>query len=469
MEKNNNKGGFDRRLFIKSAGAMALFGTLGSTKAIAGGMGQASSMSMSYDLDVEYNRVGFNNAKWDMIIAQNSPAEVKWPMGVADMDFITIPQVTSALKKRLEHKNWGYELPPKDYTDNIVAWNKKRYNQDVPKANILNCLGVLDGVLSILKTFNKDNAKVLIHTPGYSGFFSVIHQAGYGEIENPLKLVNGRYQMDYDLMEEQLGDDIKILLFCNPQNPVGNCWTADEMRKMGDICNRKGVLVIADEIHCDFVNKHAKYVPYSTIGKEYAMNSFTLKSTSKSFNLAAHRTGYMFSDNDDYIKRVIDGGHHRELLNIMGLIAGNAAYKHGAKYMDDMQAYIDGNSKFLEKTLKEKIPLIKYNVHEGTYLAWLDCSALAEKLDAAKMAEEETAYNMENNVMRTGFFGDKSIKTMEVGDILNRWFIEKAGVNVNQGEHYGKNGVGYMRMNLGTTRKKLTDALASIEKAINKI
>jgi cysteine-S-conjugate beta-lyase len=433
----------DRRFFMKGVGAAALFSgiNVSTSNAIAGGMGH-TSMSMTYNLNEDFNRIGSGDFKWDAIRRGARPHDVKWPMGVADMDFRALPEITAALQKRMNHENWGYEGAPADYLDNIVAWNKKRYNQDVPKDNIINCLGVLDGVLSVLKVFNPNNAKVLIHTPGYSGFFSVIKQAGFGEIENELKLVNGRYEMDFDLMERQLGNDIKILLFCNPQNPTGNCWTADEMRKMGDICNRKGVLVIADEIHCDFVNKQAKYIPYASLGEKYAMNSFTVKSASKSFNLAAHRTAYMFSDNTDYIKRVVDGGHHRELLHTMGTIACNAAYKHGAQYMDDVQSYIDSNCHFLAKFCAEKMPLVKYTVQEGTYLAWLDCSELAKKL--GKPAEGQ-----------------------RVGDVIKDFFIQKASVNINPGESYGKNGVGYMRMNLGTTHQKLHQALNSMAAAID--
>ncbi len=437
----------DRRLFMKGVGAATfLAGAAGVPLAPANskGMGHAS-MSMTYNLNEEFNRIGSNDFKWDAIRRGARPYDVPFPMGVADMDFRTCPQITAALQKRLNHENWGYEAAPADYIDNIIAWNKKRYNIDVPRDNIVNCLGVLDGVLSVLKVFNTNNEKILIHTPGYSGFFSVIHQAGFGEIENPLKMVNGRYEIDYDLMEEQLGDNVKILLFCNPQNPTGNCWTAEEMRRMGDICNRKGVLVIADEIHCDFVNKHAKYTPYASLGEEYAMNSFTVKSASKSFNLAAHRTAYMYSDNAEYIKRVIDeGGHHRELLHTMGTIACNAAYKHGATYMDDVQAYIDGNCHFLERFCRENMPDVKYKVHEGTYLAWIDCTAVAEKLGDPEDGDT-------------------------IGDMLNKFFIQKAGVNINAGEHYGKNGVGYMRMNLGTTHRKLHGALNAMKAAIDAI
>ncbi|MBL4601157.1 MAG: aminotransferase class I/II-fold pyridoxal phosphate-dependent enzyme [Emcibacteraceae bacterium] len=442
------KSKLNRRFFMKSAGATALLGSaIGSGVAIpfsasAKGMGH-TSMSVAYDLNEDFNRIGSGDAKWDGIRKANRPHDVKFPMGVADMDFRTLPHITEALQKRLNHQNWGYEGPPADYLDNIVAWNKTRYDQGVPKGNIVNCIGVLDGVLSILRSFNPGGAKVLIHTPGYSGFFSVIHSAQFMEVENPLKLVDGRYEVDYDLMAEQIdADDIKVFLLCNPQNPTGNCWTADEMKKMGDICNSRGVLVVADEIHCDFVNKHSKYIPYASLGEEYAMNSFTLKSTSKSFNLAAHRTGYMFTDNTEYMDKVKSEGHQRGLLHTMGTIAANAAYKHGAQYMDDMRSYIDGNSHFLEKFCAENMKDVKYKVHEGTYLAWLDCSAVAKKLGGAEEGQR-------------------------VGDLLKAFFIEKAGVNVNPGENYGKNGVGYMRMNLGTTHAKLHGALNAMKTAID--
>ena len=319
-----NKQGVDRRLFMKGVGATTLFGALGSTKAIAGGLGQTSSMSMSYDLNEEYNRVGFNNFKWDGINAQYAPFKVEIPMGVADMDFRTMPQITAALKERFDHENWGYESPPTDYLDNIIAWNKKRYNQGVPRGTIQNCLGVLDGVASILRAFGKPGDKIIMQTPGYSSFFLVIDAEHMHTAQNEMKLVNGRYEIDFDDLEKHIADGARQLILCNPHNPTGNCWTADEMRKMGDICNKNDVLVIADEIHCDFVNNHTKYVPYASLGEEYAMNSITLKSTSKSFNLASFRTAYMFTDNTEYMKKVVDAGHMRFLMNITGTVAANA-------------------------------------------------------------------------------------------------------------------------------------------------
>lgn len=442
-----NKTKLERRLFMKGAGAATFMASAVSLPAItasAKGMGQMQ-MSMAYDLNEEFNRIGSNDFKWDMIRKNARPYDVKWPMGVADMDFRTLPQITSALQNRLNHHNWGYEAPPADYKENIIGWNKMRYDQDVKAETIYNCVGVLDGVSSILRTVCEPGDKVILHTPNYSSFFGVIPGALCELAESDLVNDNGAYDFDYDDTERLLKDGAKAIILCNPQNPTGNCWTEDQLRKLGDLANKYNALMIADEIHCDFVNKNATYVPYSMLGEAYAMNSITLKSTSKSFNLAAHRTGYMFSDNVELLREVYTkGNHHRTLLNIMGLIASNAAYKHGSTYMDDMQSYMDGNAKFLERYLKANIPSIKYTVHEGTYLAWLDCSDLAKKL------------------------GDPDGED-RVGDMLKKFFIQKASVNINPGENYGRTGVGYMRMNLGTTHKKLHDALNSMKAAIDTI
>lgn len=439
------KNKLDRRFFIKGAGAAALMGgaiTLPLNTTSAKGMGHMN-MSMAYDLNEEFNRIGSGDYKWDAIRKLARPHDLPFPMGVADMDFRTMPQVTAALQKRLNHHNWGYEAPPADYLDNIIAWNKKRYGQDVKRSTIRNCIGVLDGVISTLRAATTPGDKVILHTPNYSSFFHIITDGLCELAESDLIIKDGVYDFDYEDTEKLLKDGATAIILCNPQNPTGNCWTKEQLTKLGDLANEYGALVIADEIHCDFVNKHAKYVPYASIGAAYAKNSVTYKSTSKSFNLAAHRTAYMFCEDEELMDRIVkQGSHYRVLLNSLGIIASNAAYKHGATYMDDMQSYIDGNCHFLEKFCTEKLPLVDYKTQEGTYLAWLDCSGLAKKLGKPE--------------------GDDRI-----GDMMQKFFIEKAGVNINPGENYGRTGVGYMRMNLGTTHKKLHGALNAMEKALN--
>ena len=442
------KSKLNRRFFMKGAGATAILGSAISggvvipATASAKGMGHVS-MSMAYDLSEEFNRIGSGDYKWDAIRKAARPYDIKFPMGVADMDFRTLPHITAALQKRLNHQNWGYEQPPEDYLDNIVTWNKTRYNQDVKKSTIRNCVGVLDGVISILRTVTTPGDKVILHTPNYSSFFHIITDGLCELAESDLILKDGVYDFDYDDTEKLLKEGATAIILCNPQNPTGNCWTAAQLKRLGDLANKYKAVVIADEIHCDFIHKHAKYVPYASIGAAHARNSVTLKSTSKSFNLAAHRTGYMFCDDEDLMDRVVkQGSHYRTLLNTMGVIASNAAYKHGGTYMDDMQSYMDGNAHFLEKYCGEGLPLVDYKVHEGTYLAWLDCSKLAKKLG-------------------------KPAKGKRVGDMMQDFFIQKAGVNINPGENYGRTGEGYMRMNLATTHKKLHGALNAMKAALD--
>ena len=319
----DNENNLNRRFFMKSVGATALFGSaLGSVPISASAMGQSMSTSTTINFDDGYNRNDTNSIKFDLIKMFNPGKPLDVGMGIADMDFRAMPEVTAALKKRLEVENWGYEIPPLDYPANIVSWNKRRYGADVPQGNILNSVGVLDGVLSTLMAFGKEGDHVLLQTPTYSSFFSTIHQANMHEAENELiRNADGRYEVDWDDFEAQIAGGVRMFILCNPQNPTGNCWTADELRKMGDICNKYDCLVLADEIHCDFVMAGHKYVPYASLGEEYAMNSISYKSTSKSFNLAAHRTGYLFSHNRAHIDKLLKGGHQRLLLNIMGMIA----------------------------------------------------------------------------------------------------------------------------------------------------
>lgn len=467
----------NRRFFMKGTGAAALIGTATlsgcaeQAETVAQETGAAAPTAMEkVNFDAGYNRVGTNSIKFDMIKMFNPGKQLDVGMGIADMDFRTLPQVTAALKKRLETENWGYELPPLDYPANIVAWNKRRYDADVPQGNILNSVGVLDGILSTLNAFGEEGDHVLLLTPNYSSFFSTIHQANMHEAESEMiRNADGRYEVDWDDFEAQVAGGIKLFILCNPQNPTGNCWTADELRRMGDICNAHGCLVIADEIHCDFVLDGNKYIAYASLGEEYAQNSISYKSTSKSFNLASHRTGYMFSHNRSYIDKVLKGGHQRLLLNIMGMIASNEALKHGDDYIDEQNAYLTENAKYVERFCAERIPLVKYKVHEGTYLAWLDCREVADKLDVVTKAVELTQYNTENNVTATDFFGRTSIKTYTAGSYLKEWVLDNARIDINPGENYGKGGDGFMRMNLATNRATLTKALENLEAAINAI
>jgi cystathionine beta-lyase len=247
--------------------------------------------------------------------------------------------------------------------------------------------------------------------------------------------------------------DTNALILCNPQNPTGNCWSKEDLLRLGRLCLERRVVVLADEIHCDFVNKGWTYVPFASLpDKDVVKNSMSFKAISKTFSLAAMKSAYFFSTNEDYLKRV--DVNHRADLNTLGIIANEAAYREGADWLDQLLPYIDANHDYVEAYTKEKMPLVDYTKAEGTYLAWLDVSKLADKIDAKGKAEEANKTS------------ERPV-TPEI--IVQRWFIENAHVHMNPGSNYGTGGAGHMRMNLGTSRKLIALALDNMAEAMEKL
>lgn len=449
--------GLDRRSFLKGAGMAAVAGTAGVADAAKV---DASLIPMPsngrYDFDEVYDRVGTDCYKWDKQIRTFGRENIVVPMGIADMDFRTAPVITNALLKRIGHENWGYmDLPP-SYAESIVDWNKRRYGVEIDPALLLNATGVNPAILSIIRAFSPPGSKVIVQAPTYASFYTTIKKAHCIPVENQLKLVDGRYQMDFEHLESVIDHDTNVLILCNPQNPTGNCWSADDLTTLGEICTRRRVVVIADEIHCDFVNKGHRYVPYEALESEAIVrNSITTKSTSKSFNLAATKCAYMHSRNADYIARVKDTGHN-EAVNTLGIVASEAAYNEAEDWLDQLIPYIDGNMDFAEEFISAKVPYIRWIKPEGTYLAWLDVSELAERIGAREMAEE---YNRKRKP-------DETEKAPE--HMVEQYLVEKAGVQLNDGFRYGWGGDGHMRMNLATSRKLIAKALENIASAANK-
>lgn len=272
-----------------------------------------------------------------------------------------------------------------------------------------------------------------------------------------MKLVKGRYQMDFDDLERRIDHDTNVLILCNPQNPTGNCWTRDELMTLGEICQRRRVIVLADEIHCDFVNKGQRYTPFATLANEAVVrNSITLKSTSKSFNLAATKCAYLYSRNLDLIARIKDTGHN-QTVNTLGVIASEVAYNDAEDWLDQVVEYIDGNMDYAANFIRKNVPHVKWEKPEGTYLAWLDVSALEERIGA--QAQADTA-NRDR---------DPALPPLQAEHMVERFLVEKAGVQLNDGYRYGYGGSGRMRMNLATSRKLVEKALGNIAAATSRV
>jgi cystathionine beta-lyase len=451
MSHNN---GLDRRAFLRNAGMTALVGTVGSRTSLATAAGATvEAANGKFDFDTPYSRIGTDCVKWDQQIRVFGVKNLVAGMGIADMDFKTAPAITKALQDRTQHEVWGYLDMPHNFIDGIVDWNKKRYGISINPDHLVISTGVHPGLIAALKTFSPPGSKVLLLTPTYNGFYGDISYVGCKPEESLLKLVDGRYHIDFEDFERRISHDTNTFILCNPQNPTGNTWSRDDLTRLGEICLRRRVVVLSDEIHCDFVTKGNKYTPFSTLdNKAVVNNSITFKAASKSFGLAAMKCGWFFSDNADYITRV--KANHRPDISTMGMIANRAAYQAGEDWLNQLVDYIDGNHDFVESFVRTNMPLVKVVKPQGTYLSWLDVSGLAERIGAKQAAAEATKKQ------------PASAKPVSAETIVERWIVQHARVHVNAGTSYGLGSDNRMRMNIATSRKTLEAALTSMADAM---
>jgi cystathionine beta-lyase len=441
----------DRRTFLQHAGMTALWGTVGANVA-RGESGAGTSMQPKYDFDEIYNRFGTDSTKFDRQIRVFGKGSVEVGMGIADMDFRAAPAITKALKDRLQHENWGYLDDQRMIVDEVVAWNKRRYGVDINPDQMVISAGVHPALISALQAFCPRGSRVLMTTPIYNGFYSDLRYLGLPAEESPMKLADGRYSIDFDDFERRISHYTPVFLLCNPHNPTGNVWSADDLMRLGEICLRHRVVVLADEIHCDFVNKGQKYTPFASLpNKAVVDNSITFKAASKSFGLAAHKVAWFYSTNNSYMDRV--KAHHWVDLNTLGLIANQAAYRDGEDWLNELVVYIDGLHDFAAQYIKSNIPMIKWVKPEGTYLAWLDVTELANRIDAKRQAEVATKAEG---------------RPVSPENIVERHLVKTAKVHLNAGNSYGLGGANHMRMNIATSRKMLEKALTNMAAALSR-
>jgi cystathionine beta-lyase len=447
----SQNAGLNRRAFLKNAGMTALVGAVrpGASLIAAPGTSFAPSDSR-YDFDAVFNRVGTDCVKWDQQIRTYGKDNIAVGMGIADMDFRAAPCVTKALRERMRHENWGYLDTPRSYIDAIVNWNRTRYGIDINPDSLVLTNGVHSGLIAALKTFSRPGSKVLMMTPVYDGFYSDLDFCQLKAEESLMNVVHGRYSVDFDDLERRVSHDTNTLILCNPHNPTGNCWSAEDLTRIGEICLRRRVVVLADEIHCDFVTKGNTYTPFASLPqKDIVRNSITFKAASKSFSLSAMKAAWFFSENPDYVARVKANNHVD--LNTLGMVANRAALTEGGDWLDHVVAYIDGNHDFVESFVKARIPFIRFVKPQGTYLAWLDVSDVIDRIGAKQQAAEASK---------------QSGIAVTPETIVQRYFIEKAKVHMSAGSAYGYGGAGHMRMNTATSRKTLELALTNLANAL---
>jgi cystathionine beta-lyase len=449
----STKKGLDRRAFLRNAGMTALVGAVGKgAPSAAAAASLAAATGARFDFDEVYSRIGTDCVKWDEQIAKYGKDKIAVGMGIADMDFRVAPCITRALAERCRHELWGYLDMPDSYVESIVGWNKRRYGVEIDPATVVLTTGVHPGLIAALHTFSPPGTRVLLTTPTYNGFYSDLRNTRTIAEDSPMKVVDGKYSIDFDDFERR-ATQVNSFILCNPQNPTGNCWSPEELTRLGEICLRHRVVVLADEIHCDFVTKGQKYTPFASLpNKDIVNNSLTFKAVSKTFGLAAMKAAYFYSTNPDYLARVKE--NNRADLSTLGMVANRAAMSEGDEWLDQLLPYIDRNHDLVESFLSDKVPHVKYRKAQGTYLAWLDVSAVIDRIGAKRTAEEES---------RT------SAKPVTPTMVAERWFVDHAKVQLNPGHTYGTGGEGCMRMNIATSRKLVELALNNIATAVNRL
>lgn len=439
----------DRRAFLRGAGMTAVAGAAGARVPLGAEAGGATRrQGGAYDFDTIYDRIGTDSSKWDAQIARYGRDRIEVGMGTADQDFRIAPPITRALRGRIGHENYGYLTIPASYKESIVDWNRRRYGLDVDPDAILHAPGVHPAVISTLRAFCPPGSKVLLQTPAYNGFYTDIRVVGCVAEESPLRLVDGRYRMDFEDLERRIDHDTHAFILCNPHNPTGNVWPRSDLATLGEICLRRRVVVVSDEIHCDFVTRGHAYTPFAALDDEAVVrNSVTCKSVSKSFNLSMLKCAYLFSTNPDYLDRIRGVGQHRQAMNTLGIVAAEAAYNECEDWLDQLLEYIDGTLDFVESYVGANVPGVETVKPEGTYLAWLDTAAAMEAAgmkQAAEAADRPTTPERE----------------------FQRYLVDHAHVHLNPGSDYGLGGDGRMRMNVATSRRLVERALGNLAQAL---
>ena len=388
---------------------------------------------MRYNFDEIIERRGTDCFKWDALQAMYGRDDVT-PMWVADMDFRSPDFVLEAIRRRCDHPVLGYTMPSDGYWQAVTTWLQKHYNIKADKGDLHFIPGIVAGIAYALLALTEPGDKVLVTTPVYPPFLNLPKNSGRELVCSPLKIVNSRFEIDFDDFERRIGG-CKVFIMSNPHNPAGTVWGTDVLRRVADICERHKVIVISDEIHADLTLPGHQHVSYSTVGEAARKNSLTFMAPSKTFNIAGLGSSVCYVADEALRKRFFGWLNALEVANgnIFAFTAAEAAFKDGEEWLQQMLDYISGNVKTLDNFLKTQMPKVKTVLPEASYLAWLDFSA----------------YGLTHEQLK-----DK--------------LINEAKVALNDGITFG--GDAYkccFRLNLGCPRAPLVDTLNRIADAIN--
>ena len=378
------------------------------------------------DFDTVIDRKGTRSLKYDFAVRRGKPKDVL-PLWVADMDFQTSSYITDALEDMVKHGVFGYSESEEHYFGAVQNWMERHYNWHVKESWMTKTPGIVFALAMAVKACTQENDAVLIQPPVYYPFKEVVEDNHRRLVNNTLVLGgDGTYTIDYEDFEKKIiEENVKLFILCNPHNPVGRVWTKEELERLGDICLKHGVFVVSDEIHADFVFER-KHTVFSEVKEAYRDISMICTSPSKTFNIAGLQISNIFISNPEkataFRRQVAAAGYSQ--VGLPGLVACEAAYRHGDEWLEGVLAYIKANAEFTRAYLQEHLPRVKMTKLEGTYLVWLD-------------------------------FRDYGLTDKE----LDEKILNQAGLWLDSGAVFGKCGEGFQRINIACPRKTLQQAL----------
>ncbi|WP_404369259.1 MalY/PatB family protein [Marinobacter sp.] len=387
------------------------------------------------DFNTPFSRAGTQAVKYDARKAVFGSEKVI-PVWVADMDFPAPTAVTEALVARAKHPVYGYTLFPESLYQSLIRWFERRHQWSIDRSSVMMAPGVVPSLHAAALAFAGPGEGIIVQPPVYFPFFSAVTLTGRRLIENPLQLRDGRYQMDLQHLEACARDGARVLFLCSPHNPVGRVWSREELEAVLAIARRHGLVVISDEIHCDLVypDQPRHRVLATLAGDEDQL--ITTVAPSKTFNIPGLGLSSLVAPDPGHraaLKKVFESLHMGQ-CNPFSVAGFEAAYRHGEEWLEDMLVYLQANRDFVADYLAARIPEVRLVHPEGTYLLWLDCSAL-------NLSDDE----------------------------LKAFFIHRAGVGMNPGTQFGEGGSGHMRMNIGAPRSVLEAALDRIALAVSRL
>ena len=386
---------------------------------------------MTYDFDEVVERCGTNCVKWDSL-EQTYGEKGLLPFWVADMDFQVAKPIQEAIVERIQHPIYGYTQVAPSVYEAIIGWLAKRHGWHVQPEWIDFTTGVVNALNLLVTSYTNPGDKIVVQPPVYAPFFNSILNNGRQVVYNPLVRDDHGFTMDLEDLESKIDSRTKMLILCNPHNPIGRVWTKTELEKLAEVCLKHHILMVSDEIHSDFIYSGHKHVPLASLSPTVAQNTLTCMAPSKTFNLAGLSTSFVVISDEQLRNYFQNTKANTGVSNaLLGVVALEAAYRHGEEWLEELLIYLEGNRDFMQAFIAQRVPGIEMIRSQGTYLTWLDCGGLELE-----------------------------------GLTPQDFFAHKAKIVVNDGQWFGPNGDGFVRFNIGCPRPLLKEGLVRMEMAV---